>query len=58
MTRKDELPKLVGAQFATEEDGETATEGMKKLSQNKNNTQLWMCLVTEVKFTAVKSNTA
>ena len=58
MTQEDELPGLVGAQFATEEDGETATEGMKKLSQNKNNTQLWMCLVTEVKFTAVKSNTA
>ena len=37
---------------------ETATEGMKKPSQSKNNTQLWMCLVTEVKSTAVKNNIA
>ena len=30
----------------------------KRLSQSKNNAQLWMCLVTEVKSNAVKNNIA
>ena len=28
---------------------EIAPEGMKRLSQSGNNTQLWMCLVVEVR---------
>ena len=39
MTLKDELPGLVGAQNAS---GEEAPERMKRWSQSKNNTQLWM----------------
>ena len=41
-----------------EKSGEIAPEGMKKLSQSGNNTQLWMQLVMEVKSDAIKSNIA
>ena len=37
---KDELPKSVGAQYATGE--QWTPERMKRRSQSKNNTQLWM----------------
>ena len=39
-TMKDELPRSVGAQYATEISGEITTERMKRRSQSKNNTQL------------------
>ena len=43
MTLKDELPRLVGAQYATGvNSGEITPERMKKWSQSINNTQLWM----------------
>ena len=41
-----------------EKNGEITPERMKGWSQNKNNTQLWMSLVMEVKSDAVKSNIA
>ena len=54
-TLKDELPRSVGAQYATEDEwrnnsrknegmisGEITQERMKGWSQSKNNTQLWM----------------
>ena len=34
-----------------EKSGEIAPEGMKMLSQSKNNTKLWMCLVVKVQYT-------
>ena len=37
---------------------EIAPEGMKRLSQNGNNVQVWMCLVVKVMSDAVKSNIA
>ena len=37
---------------------EVASEGMKRLSQSRNDPQLWMCLVVKVKSDAVKNNTA
>ena len=37
---------------------EIATERMKRLSQSRNNTQLWMCLVVKVKSDVVKNNIA
>ena len=43
-TLKDELPRLVGAQYAT---GDEWRNRMKGCSQSKNNTQLWMGLVTK-----------
>ena len=36
-----------------EKGGEIAPEGMKRLSQSGNSTQLWMCLVVKVKSDAV-----
>ena len=47
MTLKDELPRLVGAQYAgmfsnMANSGEITPEIMKGWSQSKNNTQLWM----------------
>ena len=41
-TPKDELPRSVGAQYATEISEETTPERMKRQTQSKNNTQLWM----------------
>ena len=55
---KDELPKLVGAQYATGEERKNSFRGMKMLSQSQNNDQLWMGLVIEARFNAVKSNIA
>ena len=37
---KDELPRSVGAQYATEIDGELTPERMKRQSRSKHNTQL------------------
>ena len=56
MTLKDEHPRLVVVQYALEKSGEIAPKGMKKLSQSRNNAQLWMCLVVKVKSYAVKNN--
>ena len=58
MTLKDELPRLVGAQYATAEEWRNSSERMKRLGQSGNNAQLWMCLVVKVKSQAVKNNTA
>ena len=44
---KDELPTLVG---------EITPERLKRQSQSKNNSQLWMRLVMEARSDAVKSN--
>ena len=41
-TLKDELPRSVGAQYATGENGEITPERMNRRSQSKNNNQLWM----------------
>jgi len=38
--------------------GEITLERMKRWSQSKNNTQLWMGLVIEARFNAVKNNIA
>ena len=57
-TLKDELPRSVGAQYAIEISGEITPERVKRWSQSKNNTQLWMGLVVEVKSDAVKGNIA
>ena len=56
MTLKDELPRSVGIQYATEISGEITPERMKRWSQSRNSTQLWMGLVMEAKSNAIKSN--
>ena len=55
---KKELPRLVCAQYATRNQWRNNSERMKRQSQSKNYTQLWMGLVMEVKSDAVKSNIA
>ena len=57
-TLKDELPRLVGAQYATGEEWKNNSRKNEETSQSKNNTQLWMGLVMEVNSNAVKSNIA
>ena len=41
-TLKDELPRLVGAQYALEKSGEVTPERIKTQSQSENNTRLWI----------------
>ena len=41
-----------------EKGGEITPERMERWSQRKNNTHLWMWLVMEVKFGAVKNSIA
>jgi len=41
-----------------EKSGEIAPERMKRLSQSRNNAQLWMWLVIEVKSNAVNNSIA
>ena len=41
-----------------ERSGEGTPEQMKRLSQNGNEAQLWMCLVVKVKSYAVKNDIA
>ena len=57
-TLKDELPRLVGPNMLLEISEEITPERMKRWSQSKNNTQLWMGLVMEARSDAVKSNIA
>ena len=56
ITLKDEPPRLVDVQYATEKNRQIASEGMKRLSQSTNHAQLRMCLVLKVKSDAVKNN--
>ena len=42
MTLEDEIPRLIGAQYATGKSGEITPERMKRQSQSKNHTQLWI----------------
>ena len=39
---KEKLPRSVGAQYATGDQGKITPERMKGWSQSKKNTQLWM----------------
>ena len=55
-TLKDELPRSLGAQYATGDQWRITPERMKGWSQSKNNTQLWMWLVIEARSDGVKSN--
>ena len=57
-TLKDELPRSLVPNMLLEISGEITPEKKKGWSQSKNNTQLWMGLVIEARFSAVKSNIA
>ena len=55
MILKDDLPRSVGAQYAT---GEITPERMKRWRQRRNNAQFWMCLVMGVKSDVIKNSIA
>ena len=57
-TLKDELPRSIGAEYATGDQWRNSCRRMKRQSQSKNNTQLWIWLVMKVKSDAVKNNIA
>ena len=54
MMLKDELPRSVGTQYTTGEQWTNNSRKMKGWSQSKNNTQVWMWLVMEVKSNCCK----
>ena len=58
MTLKHEPPRLVVVQYPTGEGRRITTERVKRPSQSRNNTQLWLYLVVTVKSDAVKNNVA
>ena len=41
-TLKEELPRLVGAQYATGDQWRNNSRKNEEMEQSKNNTQLWM----------------
>ena len=55
---EDESPRLVGVQYATGEELRNSSKRVKRLGQSRNDTQLCMCSVVKVKFSAVKNNIA
>ena len=59
MTLKDELPRSVGAQYATVEEWRNKSRKNEETEQKQKATSsLWVWLVMEVKFDAIKSNIA
>ena len=57
-TVKDELPRSVGAQYATGDQWRNNSRKKEGMEPKQNNTQLWMGLVIEARSDAVKSNIA
>ena len=55
---KEELPRLVGARYATGDDWRNNSRKNERMEPKQNNTQLWMLLVIEARSNAVKSNIA
>ena len=57
-TLKDELPRSVGAQYATGDQWRNNARKNEKTEAKQKQHPLWMWLVMEVKSDAVKSNIA
>ena len=55
-TLKDELPRSVGAQYATGDQWRNNSRKNDAMESKQNNTQLWMRLVMEARSSAVESN--
>ena len=55
---KEELPRLVGAQYATGDQWRNNSRKNEGMEPKQSNTQLWMGLVIEARLDAVKSNIA
>ena len=58
MTPEDEYPQVRKCPTCYWRRAETAPESKKRLTQSRNDAQMWMCLVVKVKSNAVKSNIA
>ena len=52
-TLKDELPRSVGAQYATGDQWKNNSRKNEEMEPSKNNSQFWMGLVIEARFSAV-----
>ena len=57
-TLKDELPRSVGAQYATGDQWRNNSRKNEETEPKQNNTQLWIWLVMEVNPNDVKINNA
>ena len=55
-TLKDELPRVVGAQYATGDQWENNSRKNEEMEPKQKQYQLWIRWVMEVKSDAVKSN--
>ena len=55
-TVKEELPRSVGAQYATGDQWRNNSRKNEGMEPKQNNTQLWMRLVIEQSSNAIKSN--
>jgi len=55
---KEELPRSVGAQYATGDPWRNNSRKNEGMEPKQNNTQLWMGPVIEARFDTVKSNIA
>ena len=55
---KEELPRSVGAQYATGYQWRNNSRKKEGMEPKQNNTQLWILLVIEARSDAVKSNIA
>ena len=57
-TLKDELPRSVGAQYATGDQWRNNSRKNERMEPKQNNTQLWMGLVIKASSGVVESNVA
>ena len=57
-TLKDEMPRLVDAQYANGDEWRNNSRKNEEMDPKKNNNQLWMRVVMEVKSNAVESSIA
>ena len=57
-TLKGELPRSVGAQYATGDQWRNNSKRNEEMEPTQNNIQVWMWLVMEARSDAVKSNIA
>ena len=57
-TLKDEITRSVGAQYAIRDQWRNNSRKNEGMEPKQKNTKLWMGLVIEARFNAVKSNIA
>ena len=58
MTLKDELPRLVGVQYATGEEWRNNSRKNEVAGPSRKDTRCWMHLIVKVKSNAVENNIA